>query len=396
MDKAIGRHDRDRAAGAAGAELCLANARIVLPDRVSTGSVHIAGDRIAAIEEGDQVPAGAVDCGGDLLLPGLVELHTDNLERHLEPRPGVTLPHGTALMAHDGELASCGITTVFDALRVGSIPSRRDHDGAYARGVASEILALREAGAFRARHLIHLRAEICSETLLDELAAFGPQDRVGLLSLMDHTPGQRQFRDLDKLRVYYSGRRGHLAAEFDDFVAHRTALGDRVRTRHEAAAAAEAARLGAALASHDDTTADHVCTSRALGVALAEFPTTFEAAEACRAAGIPVIMGAPNLIRDGSHSGNVSARDLAERGLLDIMSSDYAPSLLLAGAFRLAALWDDLPRAVRTVSATPAAATGLTDRGRIAPGCLADLLRVGVLDGLPVVRGVWRGGGRIG
>lgn len=361
-----------------------------------TGALHLAGERIAGITEGDGVPKGGVDCAGDVLLPGLVELHTDNLERHLEPRPKVKLPHLSAILAHDGELASAGITTVFDALRVGSITDPNESYEAYARGVASELLSLRAADALRIRHLIHLRAEVCSETLIDELEEFGPMDRVGLVSLMDHTPGQRQFRDLSQLKTYYTGKYGYSDDMFDDLVATRLALGNRVREAHETATVEAALRLGATLASHDDTTGEHVQNSGAMGIRLAEFPTTLEAAAACRDADIRVIMGAPNLIRGGSHSGNVSAVELAEAGLLDIVSSDYVPSLLLSSAFRLASLWNDLPRAIRTVTATPSDATGLTDRGRLREGALADVVCVRMMGETPVIRGVWRGGVRVG
>ncbi len=377
-------------------ELCLANATVVLQDCVITGALHVVGDRIAAVTEGDVVPVGAIDCDGDLIVPGLVELHTDNLERHLEPRPKVKMPHVPAILAHDGELASAGITTVFDALRTGSIVRTDESYEKYAREVATELLTLRAANALRVRHLIHLRAEVCSETLLEELAEFGPEDRVRLVSLMDHTPGQRQFRDLEQLKTYYTGKYNYSDAEFDALVIHRTELGERVRDQHEAGTVSEAARLGATLASHDDTDIAHVTKSAGLGIRLAEFPTTLEAAEACRDEGIQIIMGAPNLIRGGSHSGNVSARALAEAGLLDVVSSDYVPSLLLSSVFCLSKLWDDLPRAVRTVTANPADATGLQDRGRLAEGCLADLLRVSMLGETPVIRAVWRGGQRIG
>ncbi len=377
-------------------ENCFANAQIVLQDRILAGSVYTLGDKIVDVREGDAVPAGATDFGGDYLVPGLVELHTDNLERHMEPRPSVELPHNTAILAHDGELASVGITTVFDALRVGAIGKEGENYKEYARSVASEILSLRYHGVLRVRHLIHLRAEVCSETLERELATFGPDDRVGLVSLMDHTPGQRQFRDLAKLKVYYAGKFGYSDKEFDKLIAFRQTLGLRVRDDHEAITLIEAARLGATLASHDDTTVEHVAKSKSKGISLAEFPTTLEAAEACRTAGIAIIMGAPNLVRGDSHSGNVSARDLAERGLLDIVSSDYVPALLMVSAFRLAAIWDDLPRAIRTVTSTPANATGLKDRGRIANGCLADVVRLTTLGDTPVIRNVWRGAQQIG
>jgi alpha-D-ribose 1-methylphosphonate 5-triphosphate diphosphatase len=372
-------------------EAGLANARLVLPDRVVLGRVVLFEGRIAAVEPGGRPRPGDLDCEGDLLLPGLVELHTDNLERHIEPRPRVDWPHAPAIVAHDAELAGTGITTVFDALRVGVMESGGPTgERRYARGLATEILALRAAGALRIDHRLHLRAEICSDTLEEELDGFGPEDGVGLLSLMDHTPGERQFRDLDKLRAYASRDPGYSPEGFLLRVARQRAFRAALGDRHERLAVAAARRLGAAIASHDDTNAGHVAASAAHGAALAEFPTTLEAARACRAAGIAVMMGAPNLIRGGSHSGNVSAAELAQAGLLDVVSSDYVPAALLASAFVLARLWEgDLARAVRTVTDAPARATGLTDRGRIEPGLRADLVRVAQVGNLPIARGVW-------
>lgn len=377
-------------------EYCLANARLVLADRVMRGALHVANGQIAAIEEGDHVPLGAQDCGQDLVMPGLVELHTDNLERHIQPRPSVNWPHDAAILAHDGELAGCGITTVFDAMRVGSIPTGKGGYGKYARELSREMLALRAAGALKISHFLHLRAEVCSQTLVEELAEFDESDRVGIVSLMDHTPGQRQFRDVSKLKQYVMGKKSMSEAEFQEH--HDRLLGLRATygELHETKTVSEAARFGAVLASHDDTTAEQVAVSAGHGIKLAEFPTTVEAAEACRAEGISIMMGAPNIIRGGSHSGNVSALDLAERDLLDIISSDYVPAALMLSAFRLAKLWDDLPRAVATVTKAPAQASGLKDRGTLTPGLRADLLRVSDQFDAPVVRGVWSQGRRVG
>ncbi|GIT85643.1 phosphonate metabolism protein PhnM [Roseobacter sp. OBYS 0001] len=337
-----------------------------------------------------------MDCAGDLVLPGLVELHTDNVERHIEPRPEVDWPHLPALIAHDAELASTGITTVFDAMRVGSIHSGKGRYTDYARKLADELLAARAQGYFKISHFLHLRAEICSETLLEELAAFGPSDRVGIVSLMDHTPGQRQFRDLTALKTYVAKKRGMNDAEFAEHVETLLALQKRLGAKHEAGAVKEARRLGAVLASHDDTTADHVETSAGNGVGFAEFPTTVEAAKACRVNGIAVMMGAPNLIRGGSHSGNVAAEDLARADLLDIVSSDYVPSALLLSAFRLADIWNDLPRAIATVTSNPADAVRLHDRGALKTGLRGDVLRVRKIEQTPLLRGVWSQGNRVG
>ncbi len=377
-------------------DLVLANADLILPEGVVRGALHVVAGRIAAITEGGAVPPGAVDCGGDLVAPGLIELHTDNLERHIEPRPKVKWPAAAALLAHDAELAGCGITTVFDALRVGSLPQRSKGNYAeYARGLADEILALRAAGVLKIRHRLHLRAELCSETLIAELARFGPEDRVGIVSLMDHTPGQRQFRDVRQLYHYLSGKYGFTEAEFQAHIADRQALSAEVGPAHEAAAVAAAGRLGARLASHDDTTEGDVARSAAQGVRFAEFPTTSEAALACRAAGIAVMMGAPNLLRGGSHSGNVAAESLAHLGCLDILSSDYVPAALLGAALRLGDLWGDLARGMATVTAAPAAAAGLGDRGRLVPGLLADVIRFRRHGSAALMRGTWVQGLRV-
>lgn len=376
----------------------LANARLVLADEVISGSLTFAGGVITSIDQGTSVPSGAVNCEGDYVVPGLVELHTDNLERHLSPRPGVAWPHNAAIAAHDAELASTGITTVFDAVRLGFIEhsSTRNVMAPYARSMVSEILTAREHGLLKISHHIHLRAEICSNSLADELDEFGPEDRIGIISLMDHTPGQRQFADISQYEKYMRGKHGLSQKEFEDHVEERKQLRERVVDKHEAAAVNAAAAFGAVLASHDDTTHEHVERSAEHGIKLAEFPTTIGAAHACHAHGIAIMMGAPNLVRGGSHSGNVAAHTLAEHDLLDIVSSDYVPSALLYSALKLSELWDDMPRAVQTVTSAPAKAVHLDDRGTIENGLRADLVRFHVLDDVPLIRGVWSHGVQVG
>lgn len=374
----------------------LANAQLVLENEVVHGAIRIKDGVIIAVDPGFSVPQGAIDCDGDLVMPGLIELHTDNLERHIEPRPKVNWPHASAIIAHDAELSSVGITTVFDALRVGSVVSNKKVNyGEYARLLADEILDLRAKGALRISHFLHLRAEVCSETLTVELAKFGPQDRIGIVSLMDHTPGQRQFRDLTQLRAYVCGKHGLSEDEFAAHVSNQVALSARLGVEHERAAVAEAARFGAVLASHDDTTAEQVAVSARHGAHFAEFPTTLEAALACHKAGIKVMMGAPNLIRGGSHSGNVAASVLAEADLLDIVSSDYVPSALLSAGVLLGDLWGDTARGLRTITAAPAEAAGLQDRGTLRAGLRGDVIRVQRLQGITRLRGTWVQGLRV-
>ncbi len=376
-------------------ELILANAMLVLPDEVIRGSLRVVDGAIVSVDPGAGLPRGSIDCGGDFVSPGLVELHTDNLERHIQPRPGVDWPHTAAIIAHDAELAGTGITTVFDAMRVGSIPSGAGRYLKYARGLSRELWDLRARDALKISHFLHLRSEVCSETLVAELGEFGPEDRVGIVSLMDHTPGQRQFRDMTKLESYLKGKYTMDDDMFARHVAQLKALRDRNGARHEVETVQAARRFGAVLASHDDTTAEQVRISAGHGIRLAEFPTTAEAARACHEHAIKVMMGAPNLIRGGSHSGNVAAQELAEMGYLDILSSDYVPAALLLSAIRLGRIWDDLARGMKTVTLAPAQAAGLADRGALQNGMRGDLIRFRMRGDVPALRAVWSRGHRV-
>ncbi|MCL4104979.1 UNVERIFIED_CONTAM: hypothetical protein GTU68_018686 [Idotea baltica] len=374
----------------------LANAKLVLPSEVITGSLVIEGGLIQEIGSGASVPSGAVDCDGDFVSPGLIELHTDNLERHLMPRPKVNWPNQAAILAHDRELAGTGITTVFDAIRVGSITSNTNKRyGKYARKMANDILAMRAKNVLKISHHLHLRAEICSETLIEELGEFGDADRVGIVSLMDHTPGQRQFSDLQKFEDYVCGKHGLSTEGFKDYIDFLYGLQATYGAQHEAGAVAAAKRYGATLASHDDTTAEQVAVSHSHGVSMAEFPTTVEAAKACQTSGIDVIMGAPNLVRGGSHSGNVAASELAELDCLDILSSDYVPAALLLGACQLGDVWGDMARGIATVTAVPARSVGLMDRGVLEVGKRADVIRFDTQVGAPTLTAVWSEGRRV-
>lgn len=371
-------------------EMVLTNAQLVLADEVVRGTIRVTGAEIASIDHGASTVPDAIDCEGDFVCPGLIELHTDNLERHLTPRPGVKWPRRNAILAHDAELASTGITTVFDALRVGSILSgKKSRYGKYARATCSDILDLRTRGVLKISHFVHLRAEICSETLIEELDEFGPEDRIGLVSVMDHSPGQRQFADLGQFRTYLSGKHAMSESDIEHHFATLRAIKEKFGDAHEEAGARRAHELGAILASHDDTLTEHVDRSAEIGVRLAEFPTTEVAARACREHGIAVMMGAPNVVRGGSHSGNVAAQDLADAGLLDILSSDYVPASLLMGGVMLGERLGDMAKGLATVTSAPAAAAELSDRGTLEAGRRADVVRFRSIDGVPSVQSAW-------
>jgi alpha-D-ribose 1-methylphosphonate 5-triphosphate diphosphatase len=373
------------------------NAHVVTADDVIHGYVVVEHGRIAEVGRG-KAPGRGLDIGGDYLLPGLVEIHTDNLETHYTPRPGVQWHLGGAIQAYDAQIAASGITTCFDSLRIGHDESEaRPTDGERAPRFAAALKAAGEKGLLRSEHLLHLRCEIPTLDVVEGLSRFLDQYRVHLISLMDHTPGQRQFRSLEKYFQYYGGKTGKSDAEVREIVAQRQARGAARSAENRPKVVAIARKHGVALASHDDTTLDEVRKSIAEQVTIAEFPTTIEAAAASREAGMMTVMGAPNVVRGGSHSGNVAARALADEGILDILSSDYVPAALMVAAFALADSKPvgGLPGAIRLVSKNPAQSTGLTDRGEIAAGLRADLVRVTMDDGHPIVRKVWREGRRV-
>ena len=374
----------------------LENARIVLADTViKRGYVAVANGKIVEIGEG-AAPERGHDLNGDLLLPGLIELHTDHLEAHVMPRPKVQWDTVAAVISYDAQIATSGITTVLDSLRVWREEGAEDVDGQAAE-LSRAIDRARDSHLLRIEHYLHLRCEVPMPQVVGDAAELIGRPDVRLLSLMDHTPGQRQFRDPQKLREYYRGKGNMTDPQLDALFARRFENAERHAADNYKRLVELAKAHGTPLASHDDTTADHVEQAVHDRVSVAEFPTTAAAAAALHAAGIKVMMGAPNLIRGGSHSGNVATAELARAGMLDLMSSDYVPSSLLIAALRLPEMADnyDLPAAIRTVSKTPAEVVGLSDRGDIAVGKRADMIRVHRADNDVAVRSVWSGGRRV-
>ena len=377
-------------------EIILTNANIVLSNEIIYGSVKIRDGCISEIDDQPTSIKNGIDLEGDFLLPGLIELHTDNLERHCVPRPSVLWPFRSAVIAHDAEIASAGITTVFDAIAVGGAMLNKDRDTV----LIDAADAVRDAvtdKVLRVDHYLHMRCEVASTNVIELFNNFCEEPLVQLVSLMDHTPGERQFVDEAKLKVYYQGKYGLSDSEFDKMVIERKELQAKYSKKHRLEISSMCKNIGVTTATHDDATEAHIKEAITLGATISEFPTTVAAASAANNAGMSTIMGGPNVVRGGSHSGNVSAADLSYKGLLDALSSDYVPSSLLYGAFLLNDKQGlSLPDAIATVTTNPARMANFNDRGEIKAGLRADLIQVKrCTDGTPIVRKTFKLGERV-
>ena len=373
------------------------NVKLVLEDEVINGSLEVQDGRISAFAESQSRLAEAIDGEGGWLLPGLIELHTDNLDKFFTPRPKVDWPAHSAMSSHDALMVASGITTVLDAVAIGDVRDGGDR----LENLEKMINAVEETqkrGLNRAEHRLHLRCELPHHTTLPLFEKLVGREPVSMVSLMDHSPGQRQYADRSKYRDYYQGKYHLTNEEMDKFEEEQMALAAAWSQPNRQRIAAICRERNIALASHDDATCEHVLESRQLGSVIAEFPTTIAAAQASRQHGMNILMGAPNIVRGGSHSGNVAAHHLAASGLLDILSSDYYPASLLDAAFRIA---DDegnaftLAQAIRLVSKNPAQALGLHNRGAIAEGKRADLVLARRHGEHIHIDHVWRQGKRV-
>lgn len=373
--------------------MLISNALIALPDSLENGWLAVADGKIVEIGTGAPPDRPDLDFAGDFLLPGLVEIHTDNLDRHFTPRPSVIWPSPLgALVGHDAQMLAAGVTTVLDCFCAGEYDDAQKRRFVLDHGMQA-IATARAAGVLKADHLVHLRCEVSDPGVLDMFEKHADNPLIRLISLMDHTPGQRQFLDETGFKPFNQPK--HWTAEDQAaYVAEAKERGARLSRPQRSKVVARARALGLPLASHDDGSAEDVAESLNDGVRIAEFPTTRLAAEMSKAAGLSVIMGAPNVVRGGSLFGNVSAGEMARAGIADILSSDYQPTSLLDAAFKLSADMG-LPSALALVTRNPAKALGLLDRGQIEKGYKADFLRVRLVDHHPIVLTAWRNGTRI-
>ncbi len=376
-------------------ETILTNARLVLPDAVIAGTLVLRGGTIAEVQPGRSHLPAALDLGGDHLIPGIVDVHTDNLERQVLPRANARWPSRSALLSHDAQCAAAGVTTVLDALCLGDLGFDPGRAQTFRDGVA-DLDALAGTGLLKAEHFLHFRCELPAPDMREAVDPVADHPRVRMVSLMDHSPGIGQYRDLARYRALRR-RQGDSAEEIERRIAELTEQRARLREPQRRWLLDRLAHLDLPLASHDDDSAEEVARNAADGILISEFPVVMEAAREARARGMGIIAGAPNIVRGGSHSGNLAAAELVRLGAVDAFASDYVPAALIEAAWRCATEEGvPLPAAIAMVTDAPARMGRLADRGRIAPGLRADLVQVRALpDGLAAVRRVWRAGERV-
>lgn len=376
-------------------ETVLTNALLVLPDRVVPGTVVLRGTVIAEVQPGRSHLPGALDLDGDHLIPGIVDVHTDNLERQVQPRANARWPSRSAMLAHDAQCAAAGVTTVLDALCLGDLGFDPGRGQTFRDGV-EDLDALAGTGLLKAEHFLHLRCELPAPDMKPALEPVAEHPRVRMVSLMDHSPGIGQYRDMDRYRALRKRQREMTDADVERRIHELLDQRARLREPQRRWLLDRIAHRDLPLASHDDDDVEEVARNAADGIHISEFPVVMAAAKAARALGLEVIAGAPNIVRGGSHSGNVAAAELVREGAVDALASDYVPAALLEAAWRCAAETGiSLPAAVAMVTDRPARMARLGDRGRIAAGLRADLVQVRPLDGLPVPRRVWRASERV-
>ena len=375
------------------AEQVLTNAKVLLENEILLG--HVVFDELGIIAIGEGAAQG-IDCEGDYVLPGLVELHTDNVERHFLPRPSAYWPnHLAAVMAHDSEVVGAGITTVFDALSVGDYDGENSPRRQLFEDMVSAVSRAESLGLFKANHRLHFRCELSDPNLMATLLPIAQKFSVNLVSLMDHTPGQRQWRDLDAYKTYIM-RTGLSTQEAERIINARTGSGSEYTPENWKSVLNVFDPKIVPMASHDDTTVADVDQGLEAGIKISEFPCSMEAAVHAHIHGMSTIGGAPNIVRGGSHSGNVAMIELARAGVLNALSSDYVPSSLLQAPFIISTKLDlPLYETMKLVTSNPAHMVKLSDRGSIAVSKRADLIQVRYCHDTPIVRRTFVNGRRV-
>jgi alpha-D-ribose 1-methylphosphonate 5-triphosphate diphosphatase len=350
--------------------IAVVSGRVVTPERVIEGGVRVEGDRIVDIGAVDDDADTVIEADGRLVIPGLIDLHGDDIEGHLHPRSGARMAVPMALASADRANISAGITTKFHAISF-ELDEEADRSPELATLLTD---AITTTGDLLADHRLHARCEVSQKRCVDAVLEVVGEGDADLVSVMSHIPGKGQFQDTETFKQYYENAADHTVEEAEAMIERRTDV-SMATLRERVDRVVEAAHdAGAVTASHDDENPEEVERLADSGVDITEYPITLETAERAAEVGMTTAMGAPNLVRGESQWGNLSTADAINAGVVDALVADYHPPSLLAAAF--VDTGESLAERVNRVSANPAEAVGLDDRGRLEVGARADLLVV--------------------
>ena len=352
------------------------NAHLVTPDGViEEGVLRVEDGRIARIDSHVGNGCPSVDAAGAYLLPGFIDIHSDAIEKGIEPRPNTFFPVDIAVHELDKKLAACGITTIYHSLSFAELEVGLRNNSTAAK-IIREINTMR--ADLRIATNIHARFEITDLGAVPFLEGLLEDQQIQLFSVMDHSPGQGQFRDILSFKSYYGPVYAKSDAEMDAIIARK----QNARNGEAFTAMAHLLQIchhhGIAVASHDDDSAEKVRRLKEMGVAMSEFPVNREALQTAKDMEVAVCLGSPNVVRGRSQAKNLSAREAIAEGYGDILCSDYAPMTMLHAVLTLARL-ELLPlhQAVAMVSLNPARAVGIDgEKGSLAVGKQADMVLV--------------------
>ncbi len=364
----------------------LTHCHLVLNDEMAANcGLLIEDGYIAAIEPASSGNAPNVDLAGAYVMAGMIDLHCDALEKEVEPRPNVLFPLDFAITQADRRSAQAGITTVFHALSFA-----HGELGVRNRDMAAKIARMvRSFSQGMVDNRVHGRYEITDPKSLAVMSALIEEGTLDFVSVMDHTPGQGQFKDLASYRGYLERTYGQSTARAESLIQKKIDAGKDAFLRVEHLAAVARAH-GIRMASHDDDSRARVEAMFKLGGTVSEFPVTYDAAKTACDIGLWTVFGAPNILRGGSQSGSMKALEAVQQDVVGCLCSDYHPGALLAAVFQLPRLAGiGLADAVRLVTVNPARAAGCEDRGSIEVGKKADLVGVRLKKELPCVSHLW-------
>lgn len=369
------------------ADYQICNAQIVTPDEIlESATLTVCDGHISALSSAaESAGLTTLDAQGQYLLPGFVDLHCDAVERAIEPRPGSFFPTDVALAELDKQLAACGVTTMYHSLAFAE-----NEIGIRSNRMAASILRQinQLQSSFRVRTKVHSRFEITDSSAVAVLQELIQEGLINLFSVMDHSPGQGQFKTVTSFKNYYGPVYKKSETEMDQLIAEKLQVRNGEALDYIDALLQLCQEHGVTVASHDDDSPDRIHWLRERNIALSEFPINLETASAAQAGGVQTLLGAPNVFRGQSQSTNLSARDAIAQGLGDILCSDYAPMTLVHAVFTLKGLGlKTLAEAVRMTSLNPARAVGIDSQtGSIEIGKAADLVLVGNGDRFPRIQ----------